>query len=91
MSVEEAYLAILQCCDASQRFDAIAFAFQQLAAVLERLLDDDADTGNLCTGLLAVCCGLALSWYQDTPAGPSIVVSAAALFLASFALPKRNG
>ncbi len=41
-------------------------------------------------GLLAVCCGLALSWYQDTPAGPSIVVSAAALFLASFALPKRN-
>jgi len=42
-------------------------------------------------GLLAVCCGLALSWYQDTPAGPSIVVSAAALFLASFALPKRNG
>ena len=42
-------------------------------------------------GLLAVCCGLALSWYQDTPAGPSIVVSAAALFLASFALPKRSG
>ncbi|MBD7976688.1 zinc ABC transporter permease subunit ZnuB [Serpens gallinarum] len=40
-------------------------------------------------GLLAVCAGLALSWYQDTPAGPSIVVSAAALFLLSFALPKR--
>jgi zinc transport system permease protein len=40
-------------------------------------------------GLLAVCAGLSLSWYQDTPAGPSIVVSAAALFLLSFALPKR--
>jgi len=41
-------------------------------------------------GLLAVCMGLALSWFQDTPAGPSIVVSAAALFLLSFAWRKRN-
>ncbi|WP_312929164.1 metal ABC transporter permease [Stutzerimonas nitrititolerans] len=41
-------------------------------------------------GLLAVCLGLALSWYQDTPAGPSIVVSAAGLFLLSFAWRKRN-
>ncbi|GIZ10625.1 zinc ABC transporter permease subunit ZnuB [Pseudomonas sp. NCCP-436] len=41
-------------------------------------------------GLLAVCGGLALSWYQDTPAGPSIVVCAALLFLTSFALPRRN-
>ena len=41
-------------------------------------------------GLLAVCCGLSLSWYQDTPAGPSIVVSAAAMFLLSFAWPHRN-
>ncbi|MGH8434187.1 MAG: zinc ABC transporter permease subunit ZnuB [Pseudomonas sp.] len=40
-------------------------------------------------GLLAVCAGLALSWFQDTPAGPSIVVSAAGLFLLSFALPRR--
>lgn len=40
-------------------------------------------------GMLAVCGGLALSWYQDTPAGPSIVVSAAALFLLGFALPRR--
>jgi len=40
-------------------------------------------------GLLAVCGGLALSWYQDTPAGPSIVVAAAALFLLSFVLPRR--
>ena len=40
-------------------------------------------------GLLAVCAGLALSWYKDTPAGPSIVVAAAGLFLLSFALPRR--
>jgi zinc transport system permease protein len=36
-----------------------------------------------------VCAGLALSWYQDTPAGPSIVISAAGLFLLSFSLPRR--
>lgn len=41
-------------------------------------------------GLLAVGSGLALSWYRDTPAGPSIVVSAAALFLLSHALPRRD-
>ena len=42
-------------------------------------------------GLLAVCGGLALSWFEDTPAGPSIVVCAAALFLLSFLLPTRKG
>lgn len=41
-------------------------------------------------GLLAVCMGLALSWYQDTPAGPSIVISAAGLFLLGFVLPRRS-
>jgi zinc transport system permease protein len=41
-------------------------------------------------GIVAVCLGLTLSWYEDTPAGPSIVVSAAALFLLSFAWPKRS-
>ena len=40
-------------------------------------------------GMLAVAAGLSLSWFQDTPAGPSIVVSAAAIFLAGFALPRR--
>jgi zinc transport system permease protein len=40
-------------------------------------------------GIVAVCLGLTLSWFEDTPAGPSIVVSAAALFLLSFAWPKR--
>ncbi|WP_028241077.1 zinc ABC transporter permease subunit ZnuB [Stutzerimonas azotifigens] len=40
-------------------------------------------------GLVAVCLGLTLSWFEDTPAGPSIVVSAAAIFLASFLLPRR--
>jgi zinc transport system permease protein len=32
------------------------------------------------TGVLAVCIGLAASWHWDTPAGPSVVVSAALLF-----------
>lgn len=41
-------------------------------------------------GVVAVCLGLTLSWFQDTPAGPSIVVSAAGLFLLSFAWPRRN-
>jgi zinc transport system permease protein len=41
-------------------------------------------------GVLAVCAGLTLSWYQDTPAGPSIVVAAALLFLLSLAIPKGN-
>jgi zinc transport system permease protein len=41
-------------------------------------------------GMLAVCGGLALSWFKDTPAGPSIVVTAAGLFLLSFVLPRRG-
>ncbi len=47
--------------------------------------------GASALGLLAVCGGLALSWFEDTPAGPSIVVCAAALFLLSFLLPTRKG
>ena len=41
-------------------------------------------------GVVAVCAGLSLSWFQDTPAGPSIVVAAAVLFLLSLAIPKRR-
>ncbi|KPY31522.1 zinc ABC transporter permease subunit ZnuB [Pseudomonas syringae] len=40
-------------------------------------------------GVIAVCAGLSLSWFKDTPAGPSIVVCAAALFLLSFVLSRR--
>ena len=39
-------------------------------------------------GCLAVILGLASSWYIDTPAGPSIVLSAGLLFLIS--LFKKN-
>lgn len=45
--------------------------------------------GASLVGLAAVCGGLTLSWQYDTPAGPSIVVSAAALCLLSFLLPRR--
>ena len=41
-------------------------------------------------GMIAVCAGLAMSWYLDTPAGPSIVVCAAACFVASLAWPLRK-
>ncbi|WP_263263547.1 zinc ABC transporter permease subunit ZnuB [Pseudomonas sp. RIT-PI-S] len=40
-------------------------------------------------GVASVCAGLAMSWFKDTPAGPSIVVCAAALFLCSYGLPRR--
>lgn len=41
-------------------------------------------------GMLAVGGGLSLSWFEDTPAGPSIVVCASSLFLLSLALPRRT-
>lgn len=41
-------------------------------------------------GILAVCLGLAASWYWDTPAGPSVVVSAALLFGFSQLVPVRR-
>ncbi|WP_210397987.1 zinc ABC transporter permease subunit ZnuB [Motiliproteus sediminis] len=41
-------------------------------------------------GCVAVCAGLVASYQWDTPAGPSVVVSAAVLFLLSHALPQRR-
>ena len=46
--------------------------------------------GATLIGMLAVWAGLAMSWHYDTPAGPSIVVCAAALFLISFVVPRRR-
>ncbi|QJD59771.1 zinc ABC transporter permease subunit ZnuB [Pseudomonas sp. gcc21] len=40
-------------------------------------------------GCLAVLGGLSMSWNLDTPAGPSIVVCAAALFMLVLAVPRR--
>jgi len=40
-------------------------------------------------GCLAVCGGLLASFYLDTPSGPSIVVSAAVLFMLSSVLNKK--
>ncbi|OAN18493.1 hypothetical protein A3K86_06290 [Photobacterium jeanii] len=34
-------------------------------------------------GAISVCIGLAMSWHYDTPAGPSVVVAAAGLFMLS--------
>ncbi len=41
-------------------------------------------------GILAVLGGLSLSWFKDTPAGPSVVVCAASLFLLGQLLPVRR-
>ena len=39
--------------------------------------------GASCIGMISVLCGLSLSWLYDTPAGPSVVISAAAMFMLS--------
>ncbi|PKM29932.1 MAG: zinc ABC transporter permease [Gammaproteobacteria bacterium HGW-Gammaproteobacteria-11] len=41
-------------------------------------------------GCLAVVGGLSMSWYLDTPAGPSIVVCAAGIFMLAMAVPRRS-
>lgn len=41
-------------------------------------------------GMAAVCAGLTMSWYLDTPAGPSIVVCAAVWFILSLIRPTRS-
>ncbi|EHA1126067.1 zinc ABC transporter permease subunit ZnuB [Vibrio navarrensis] len=41
-------------------------------------------------GVISVLSGLTLSWYFDTPAGPSVVISATSLFVLSQLVP-RNG
>lgn len=40
-------------------------------------------------GCMAVLGGLAMSWNLDTPAGPSIVVSAAGLFMLALLVPRK--
>ncbi|KZX65016.1 hypothetical protein A3712_19410 [Vibrio sp. HI00D65] len=40
-------------------------------------------------GSIAVCGGLSLSWFYDTPAGPSVVISAAAMFMLSQMVKSR--
>lgn len=46
--------------------------------------------GASCLGALAVLGGLSMSWQLDTPAGPSIVVSAAGLFMLALLVPRRQ-
>jgi len=40
--------------------------------------------------MMTVVMGLAMSWYSDAPAGPSVVVCSALLFLLSLAAPQRG-
>ncbi|CAH0525116.1 zinc ABC transporter permease subunit ZnuB [Vibrio hippocampi] len=41
-------------------------------------------------GMISVLAGLSLSWFYDTPAGPSVVISAAAIFLLSQLTPAKQ-
>jgi zinc transport system permease protein len=41
-------------------------------------------------GGLAVSLGLGASWHYDTPSGPSIVVAAVVLFIASRLMPAKS-
>jgi len=41
-------------------------------------------------GALAVAGGIGLSWFIDTPAGPSVVVTALAIFLLIFLTPRAR-
>lgn len=41
-------------------------------------------------GMVAVIAGMSLSWYLDTPVGPSIVVAAAGIFVATLIAPRRG-
>lgn len=46
--------------------------------------------GASCIGMVSVLCGLSLSWLYDTPAGPSVVISAAAMFMLSQFKPHNS-
>ena len=60
------------------------------AAAARRLSDSPEQMALLASllGMLAVSGGLALSWFYDTPAGPSVVVIASALFFLLFSFPR---
>ena len=60
------------------------------AAAARRLSNSPEQMALLASllGMLAVSGGLALSWFYDTPAGPSIVVIASALFFLLFSFPR---
>lgn len=47
--------------------------------------------GAAVVGCLSVCAGLLMSFYLDTPAGPSIVVTASGFFLVSYLTPALRG
>lgn len=59
-----------------------AAAARRLASTPEQMA-----IGAALIGCLAVAGGMALSWYADTPVGPSVVVAAAVLFLMTLGKP----
>jgi zinc transport system permease protein len=60
------------------------------ARVFSRSPESMAAMSSL-AGCLAVCLGLTLSWFLDTPTGPSIVLAASLLFIASRLIVGKTG
>jgi zinc transport system permease protein len=62
------------------------------AAAARRVSDtpEQMALGAAVTGCLAVLGGLAMSYYWDTPAGPSIVATACVIFLLLYLKPARQ-
>jgi len=60
------------------------------AAAARRLSNSPETMAMLASllGMLSVTGGLALSWFYDTPAGPSVVLIASALFFLLFSFPR---
>ena len=58
------------------------------AATARKLASTPEQMALLASGFggLAVLCGMLLSWYADTPAGPSIVMAATLMFIIVFTL-----
>jgi zinc transport system permease protein len=61
-------------------------------AAARRLADNPEQMalGASVIGCVAVVCGLLMSYYWDTPAGPSIVAAACVLFLLLYLSPRRG-
>ena len=68
---------------------ALVLAAPPAAAQRHARTPEQMAIGASVLGCLAVLGGLSMSWNLDTPAGPSIVVCAAALFMLVLAVPRR--
>ena len=88
--VREAALLRIMARIAASRATSDARLQRGPAAAARRLSSSPEQMAVLASllGMLAVSGGLALSWFYDTPTGPSIVLIASALFFLLFCFPR---